>query len=181
MNIIITALKTNLKETIHYLRGVISFQEYYESCQDYILSAIDMPQNKIEIGAGLRSWIASTVWAGYTPEYVYRYLISLFEGEVKNPKEAIEEFLNHFQLNENQYDVYFLFMGSIFRYRELLSTRLSVNFEEDNFFKKLRKKDNKAFVGKMTVEAIDPYVAMRKAYGNLNIFMSFYRVISNRR
>lgn len=178
---LITTLKVNQKETVHYLHGLISFREYYESCQSYVLSVIDKSQNKSEIGAGLRCWIASTIWAGYTPEYVYRFLRNSFNIDIDNPKESIEQFINHFQLNENEYDVYFLFMGSISQYKELLTNRLTVFFEEDPYFNKLKKKDNKAFVGKLKVKAIDPYVAMQMAYENLNIFVSFYRVISNRK
>ena len=178
---LITALRANQKETIHYLYGLISFEEYYEACQRYVLSSFNRPQNKKEIGAGLRCWIASTTWAGYTSEYIYRFLRDSFQKEIQNPKYNIEKFINHFQLNENKYEVYFLFMGSISQYKELLKNRLSVSFEENRFFDKLKKKGNKSFVGKLEVEAIDPYVAENIAYDKLNIFMSFYRVISNRK
>ena len=66
-------------------------------------------------------------------------------------------------------------------YQSLLIKRLEFSFNDDNWFDKLKYKKNKSFVGYVDIKAIDPYVAMEQAYNVLNIFVKFYRVISNHR
>lgn len=72
-------------------------------------------------------------------------------------------------------------MSNVNPYKDLLEQRLRVVFEDDGHFKRIEKKDNKAFVGYLEIETIDPYKAVDMAYGNLDIFISFYRVLSNRK
>ena len=57
---------------------------------------------------------------------------------------------------------------------------MKITYIDDGYFEKLRKKDNKAFIGCVNVDAIDSYRAVEFAYARLEIFISFYRVISNR-
>lgn len=71
-------------------------------------------------------------------------------------------------------------MSSFLKYKELLEQRLDIIYIDDGYFEKLRKKDNKAFIGCVNVDAIDSYRAVEFAYARLKIFISFYRVISNR-
>lgn len=56
------------------------------------------PTYKDEIEFGIRVWIASIVWHGYTPEYVYRYLRSVFDNIVSEPKKELYRFLDHFNM-----------------------------------------------------------------------------------
>ena len=117
---------------------------------------------------------------GYSSSYIYRNLQNRFTNVVENPQSEITEFLNQFNLKAKRFKVYFLFMGSFLKYKELLEQRLEIMYIDDGYFEKLRKKDNKAFIGCVNVDAIDSYRAVEFAYARLEIFISFYRVISNR-
>ena len=178
---LLDSLKCQQKDTVNYLSGLISFPTYYGWCIEYLLNNISIANAKTNIRQGLRSWISSVIWAGYTPEYVYRYLRLSFDKKVDEPLQAITSFVQHFNMEQKEFRVYFLFMSMAEPYRELLMKRLNVVFKDDGHFDSIYKKDNKSFVGYIDVKAIDPYCATQKAHQNLDIFVSFYRVISNRK
>ena len=178
---LLDSLKCQQKDTVNYLSGLISFPTYYGWCIEYLLNNISIANAKTNIRQGLRSWISSVIWAGYTPEYVYRYLGLSFDKKVDEPLQAITSFVQHFNMEQKEFRVYFLFMSMAEPYRELLMKRLNVVFKDDGHFDSIYKKDNKSFVGYIDVKAIDPYCATQKAHQNLDIFVSFYRVISNRK
>ena len=177
---IINSLKSNTKETIFYLHSNITLEKYYNWCIEALLDEVKNPKNKKEINSYLRKWIASTIDFGYSSSYIYRNLQNRFTNVVENPQSEITEFLNQFNLKAKRFKVYFLFMGSFLKYKELLEQRLEIIYIDDGYFEKLRKKDNKAFIGCVNVDAIDSYRAVEFAYARLEIFISFYRVISNR-
>lgn len=178
---LISSLRVQKEDTIHILNGLIPLIDYHNWCVDYIIKHIKNPNAKNEIRDGLRSWISTIIWGGYSPEYVYRYLRNSFENEVDEPLESIDHFIRHFDMTKNKYRVYFLFMGNLIPYKEMIRTRLDVNFEDDGFLKLVEKRDNKGFVGYVDIEEIDPYAAANLAYRRLDIFIGFYRVLSNRK
>lgn len=106
----------------------------------------------------------------------------LFAEVVGNPYEVAENFINHFDFEKKEYAVYLNFYKSVKPYKDLLSQRLEVIFEDDGNFEKIgnTKYKNESFVGKIIVKELDPYEAISEAYQRLDIFFSFYRVISNR-
>lgn len=178
---IIKSIKISPKETIYYLAGVIRPDKYYEWCVEAIVEHSKESKKKSEISASLRKWIASVLDVGYSPEFIYRYLHSVFEGPELEPNVKLRTFLRYFSLETKKYYVYFLFMGAVANYRELLEKRLGISFEEDVFFERIKKKDNKSFIGKLQVEGIDPYIAADEAYSRIDIFIRFYKVLSNRK
>ena len=178
---LIDSLKSHQTDTVRYLSNMISSKVYYKWCVSYVLKYVPKATAKDEILHGLRSWIASVIWAGYSSEYVYRYLKETFSKSVNEPVCEAEKFINHFNMEYRYYRVYFLFMGSIASYRELLNQRLEVVFNDDGYFHEMSQPYNGAFVGYIDVNMFDPYSAARGALANINIFISFYRVISNRK
>ena len=168
-------------ETVYYLDSIVGLKKYYEWNIKYILDNITKSNHKKEISSGLRKWIASVTHIGYSASYIYRYLHSQFNNSVDNPVVAIENFLHHFNLNKEKYRVYINFFSIITSYKELIKNRLSINFCDDGNFSKIFPKNMNSFIGYMDVEAIDSYSASEKAYDRVNIFISFYRVLSNYR
>ena len=178
---LIKSIKSHQKETMHYLYGQLNLSKYYENTVSYILEHIPNSKDKNEIREVLRIWIAATINRGYSAEYIYRYLHSLFGQPVEEPIEMIKKFIDHFNFEKSKYKIYFLFLSANLEYKELLEKRLGICFDDDGHFDKLKKKNNKSFIGRVEVEAIDPYSAVRRASEKLDIFISFYRVISNRK
>lgn len=178
---VIKAIKNNQQETIYYLAGIIRLDKYYSWCIKDLIDNSKDSRKKNEINSLLRKWISSVLDAGYSSEFIYRYLHTCFDGELDNPEERMQQFLRYFTLGKKKYTAYFLFMGSVNNYKRLLSERLNISFENDEFFGRIMKKDNKSFIGKISVEGIDPYIAAEEAYNRIDIFVRFYKVLSNRK
>lgn len=175
------SLQQKQRETVYYLDSIINLGKYYNWTTKYLLNNIMKENQKNEINSCLRKWIASVIYIGYSAPYIYRYLHSQFEQCIENPIDEIEKFLNHFDYNKTKYRVYINFMGGLKSYCDLIKNRLSVRFDADECFAKIFNKNKVGFIGYLDIEAIDPYSAAEEAYSNINIFISFYRVLSNRR
>ena len=182
INRIISEMKNDQGNLIKYLYSSLPFEVYHKKTCLYLLEKINNPNQKEEIEYALRTWIASVVYGGYRSEYIYRHLNKLFAEVVGNPYEVAENFINHFDFEKKEYAVYLNFYKSVKPYKDLLSQRLEVIFEDDGNFEKIgnTKYKNESFVGKIIVKELDPYEAISEAYQRLDIFFSFYRVISNR-
>lgn len=169
-------LTQNQTATVHYLYNRILKKEYYDSCINYLKENTMKANHKSEIEKGLRAWIASAIWHGYTPEYIYRYLRMLFEMQQNNPQDAMESFWSRFNFKKYSYNVYFVFYSRLKPYRELLQERLHISFEDDGHFDQIKKKQN-SFVGYINVKALDDYGAMSRAYSALKIFLRFLKYL----
>lgn len=177
---IINEIRINPNDTIHYLHGLITTSDYMKWCSNYLIEKLNKENAKEEITKGLRGWISAIIQSGYSPEYIYRYLKNEFDKEeIADPYNVCIDFLQHFNKENNEYRVYFRFYAIMKSYQSLLIERLEVSFDDDNWFDQLNNKKNKSFVGYVDIKAIDPYVAMEQAFNALNIFIKFYRVISN--
>lgn len=178
---IIDLINIKQSETVHYLKGIVSTQAYYSWCKEYLLKHILVASHKREIDDSLRSWISSLSWKGYALEYIYRKLHSIYEVSVDDPKRSIQDFINSFDFEPHDFRVYFLFQSNSISYKKLLEDRLHICFEDDGNFYKLRKPKNKSYIGYLEEKGIDPYNAKMVALSRVDIFLSFYRVISNRK
>ncbi len=165
---------------VHYLNSMMSKTDYYYGCIEYLMMHVGDASHKNEIEFALRVWIASVVWYGYSPEYIYRYLRACFDVKVDNPIEKLKEFLKRFDFKPNNYKVYFVFYAKAKVYKTLLKDRLHISFEDDGNFNKL-KKHPEAFIGVMEMDGHDSCGAIQRAYLALNIFLRFYRVFTNKR
>lgn len=165
---------------VHYLNSMVSETDYYDDCIEYLKKHVVDASHKKEIEFALRAWVASVVWYGYSPEYIYRHLRSFFDTKVDNPIEKLEEFLNRFDFKPKNYKVYFVFYAKAKNYKTLLNERLHISFEDDGNFQKL-KKNPEAFVGVIEMDGHDSCGAIQRAYSALNIFLRFYRAFTNKR
>lgn len=176
---LIKSIKSNERNTICYIASTFPFSTYNAWCSTYLVKHLKQANHKVEISKGLRLWLSSIMWVGYTPEYIYRYLKSSFEKEISDPLEAVTDFITHFHFEEHEYRVYFIFQESAVQYKELFNSRLGINFDDDGFFDNITLYNNR-FIGYTDIQAIDPYSARDIGIGALNIFADFYKVLSNR-
>lgn len=180
---VIAELKIDESNTIKYLYSALPFGVYYKKTCEYLLEKIKKPKEKEEIEFALRIWIASVAYGGYRFEYIYRYLNETFSNIEEDIYKITNNFIERFDFKKKEHIVYLNFYKSMDSYKELLSHRLNVVFKDDGNFEKLRnqKNTNKSFVGKLIIEELDSYGAIAAAHRQLDIFFSFYRVLSNRR
>lgn len=165
---------------VRYLHHKMPQKQYHSWCKEYIREHVMQASHKNELEFAARVWISSIIWYGYSPEYVYSFLHTTFSPPCHDPESAITAFLSHFSFSKREYKVYFSFSAMLAEYKDLLSLRLKVNFEDDGLFKDARERRSD-FVGYVSIESLDSYMAIKRAYINLETFLKFYRAISNRR
>lgn len=172
---------TDRDDIITYLANKVGRLEYVEWCTALILEEVVDPKHKKEIEKVLRLWIASILWHGYSPEYVYSYLHKIFDNATSSPLNMLEEFLKHFDFEEHKYDVYFVFYKAVIPYKEQFTKRLKVTFiAEEQYFELYKKKKNQS-IGYVSVNSLDECRAIETAAAQIDVFVRFYKVISNRK
>lgn len=165
---------------VHYLSSMVSKGDYYCECIKYLKKHVIDASHKKEIEFALRTWVASVMWYGYSPEYIYRHLRICFDVKVDNPIGKLEEFLYRFDFKPKTYKVYFVFYARAKEYKTLLKERLHVSFDDDGNFHRL-KRNPKSFVGMIEMKGHDSCGAIQRAYSALNIFLKFYRAFTNKK
>jgi len=174
---IIKSIKKDRSQTIHYLNNQITGRQYFDLASEYLKKHTPTHNHKNEIEYGIRAWITMLIYQGYSPEYVYNRIRQLFLSRVENPEKLLTDFIDSFVLKERNYRVYFSFSRYLTRYKELIGERLGMVFEEFEQVNSIKKKND--FVGYFNINSYDAYSAMKRAYQKINIFVKFFRVISN--
>lgn len=173
------AKKISIKnlDLISYLNNKISFDEYFQCNIAYLKKHIICPNHKKEIEFGLRCWIV-LILSQYSPEYIYNHLNKIFTNNL-TPKESIMYFFDSLLFESHSYRVYFFFTKNLRGYKQLIENRLDVKFVDDGFFSKIYHK-NIETIGYFELKSVDPYSAMQCAFDKLNIFIKYFRVLSNK-
>ena len=164
VNYIYTTIKPN------YLRWVVT----------YLKEHIPKGSHKQEISAGARYWIADVIMRGYSGEFIYKYLETVLIKEPVQSIDILDTFFSRFDFERHKYKVYFHVSNSVVSYAEILNKRLSLQFEDDGNFGKI-KPIRRYTVCYLETDAIDYYTAVIKAYRQINIFFKYYRFLSNQR
>ncbi|MCI9625707.1 MAG: hypothetical protein HFI90_02875 [Clostridia bacterium] len=174
---IVKSMKKDRRQTIHYLNNQISSHKYLSLAVDYIKKHVLMHNHKNEVEFGIRAWITMIVCMGYSADYVYNYMREILSARIENPKKCFMDFIDSFVLKDREFKVYFSFLKHLEKYKTLMMKRLKITFEENKNIKISKKETD--FMGYFIIKSYDNYSAMKKAYERLNIFIKFYRVISN--
>lgn len=177
---IVQGIKNEKDDMVKYFYRKIDPKTYYKWCINYIKEHATQPNHKEEIEFGLRAWIVEMISSGYSPEYIYNFLHISTTDNTMTPKEILFRFLERFSLKKEQYRVYLSLNPILSEYKTLLNQRLHISFEDDNYFHKCRiyKKD---LVGYFDLDSLDDYSAVIVAFKKLDVFIKYYRVISNQR
>lgn len=174
------SIKKDKGDGIRYLYHKISGSTYQNWSTQYLKEHVRQHNHKSEIEFGLRSWITGLLFYGYSPEYIYTYLRERLAATITEPNKTLEEFLDHFNLEKNNYRVYFSFSPALIKHKQLFSARMQIHFESDEYFKQSQRR-KKDFIGYVQIEDLDRYKAAEHAYKKISTFIKYYRVISNRR
>ena len=174
------SIKKDKGDSVRYLYHKIPERTYYDWCIEYLKKQSKQHTHKQEIEFGIRSWISEIIYYGYSAEYVYAYLKESLSGVVADPIQLLDDFLDHFDLENKNYRVYFSFSPELNMYKELFASRMRIFFEDDGYFCHIKRK-KKDFVGYLQIDALDRNKAAENAYKIVLTFIKYYRVISNRR
>lgn len=174
---IIKSMKKDRSQTIHYFNNQITDRQYLSLAAEYIKQHAAIHNHKNEVEYGIRAWVTMLVYMGYSPEYIYNCIHELLAIRIDNPQKCLIDFVDSFVLKEKNFRVYFSFSRYLSKYKKLIEQRLGMVFEECDEVKSIKRKND--FVGCISISSYDAYSAMKKAYERINIFVKFFRVISN--
>lgn len=164
---------------VNYIYKTIK-PNYLSWVEEYLKEHIPQGNHKEEIAAGARIWIADIIMRGYSGEFVYSYLEAVFiRGQVSS-LDILNTFFARFDFKRRKHKVYFYVSNVVASYSEMLNRRLSLQFEDDgnfNMIKPLRR----CHICYLEIDEIDYYTAAIRAYRRINIFLKYYRFLSNQR
>jgi hypothetical protein len=166
---------------MNYLRSTFSNKVYLNWAQIALLECIKFPKEKKQIESITKSLIPELICIGYAPEYIYFNIKRLFFEQKVVSSNCLNEFLNIFDLNRNQYGVYVAASHKVNILKPALERRMNVSFDNDGNFSLLKKDKDKIILHFKDIEALDPYSAMKKTRNQLDLLFQFYGFLSNRK
>lgn len=126
------------------------------------------------------AWIADIIMRGYSGEFIYSYLETIFiRGQVSS-LDILDTYFARFDFKKRKYKVYLYVSDIVASYSEILNKRLTLQFEDDGNFNKI-KPLRRCHICYLEINEIDYYTATIRAYQRINIFSKYYRFLSNQR
>ena len=166
------------QKMMSYLYNIMG--KYPIWAKETLKESIKNPKDKKKIERALRSYLPMLIGLGYHPVHIYRYCKQVFKDTEICNDNCFDRFLNHFNMVDNEYTVYFAVDKRVKKFSSILETRLGVSFEKDEYSKKLKIDHSKYVCINMHRSALDPNGAAIRAYYAFNIFMRFYKFLGNR-
>lgn len=180
----INTMADNLKKertaAVKYLKNKMLNNLYYKWCVEYLKKHSLLHNHKIEIEFASRVWIVEIISNGYAPEYVYNYIQSLMKKPIKDPRQFLFDFLDSFTFSNKKFRVYLIFTPLGLRYKDLFKNRMEITFDDNGEFNSIKVPKN-CFVGYTDINSFDAYSAVYKASKRVNIFIKYFRALSNER
>lgn len=147
---------------------------------NYIKKHISRANHKIEIEKGIRCWLPGIIMKGYSAEFVYNYVEeSLVKSSISSLTD-IDKFFDRFDFVERKYRVYMQIQNTMRTCIPMLEKRLSLIFSDDGNFNQIKLKKNKLLCY-FEIEDYDDYAAVTAAYHRINVFLKYYRFVSDSR
>ena len=129
----------------------------------------------------MRCWLPELIAMGYDADFVYSELRHMFFEKKTVDVRSINDFLDIFNFKVKAYTVYFSVSAIALKYKDILTKRLRLEFDDDGNFKYFKKDSNKIIVFFNKIKAPCPNTAAKIAYNRLDLFFSFYKFVGNKR
>lgn len=154
----------------HYLSWIIAYLKKHISCKNH----------KKEIEYGARCWVSQIIMDGYSGEFIYNYIEDFFINNNINSLDDLSQFFDRFDFEERTYKVYIKISDILSTYADILTTRLSLQFEDDGNFSLINKK-RRYIICYFELNALDYYIAALHARQKIDTFCRYFRFITNKR
>ena len=166
------------RKMLHYLYHSLS--DYPKRCATVLTKTVRKPNDKKKIENVLKSYLSMISGMGYSSDYIYKFCKQIFTCSNITEVNYIEKFISRFDRAEQQYVVYFAIDKNLSVFREILESRLGVSFQRDEYYSRFKYDDQKFICVNISVTALDPSCAARRAFEIFEFFMQFYRFLGNR-
>ena len=169
----------NQKEIMHYLQSYL--QDYVFWCKEYLKEIVPQEKEKKKIDSALKSLIPSLIGAGYSHEYIFFYCRKIFFENPVTSMDSLNIFLDRFDFHQNTYNVHFAIDKQVLAFREVLSARLMIEFDQEANARDF-KYDKKHFgIIKLSTYALDESNALSSGHEKLKLFFRYYNFIGDRK
>lgn len=158
----------------------IAAPNYFNWTVKYLSKHIPHGNHKTEIEKGARCLISDAIMRGYSGEFIYSYIEQTLISHNVSSLCVLDDFFKRFDFKKRLYKIYMQISEDIAVHAEILHKRLSLNFEDDGHFHLMRQ-EKRYVMCYFELEALDYYCATNKAYLAINLFLKYYRFISNKR
>lgn len=180
---ILTQMRSFSEETSHNLVDYIYkiIEPYYLTwIITYLRKHIPCGNHKKEIEYGARCWISQIIMNGYSGEFIYNYIEDFFIDSSINSLDDLALFFDRFDFEKRNYKVYMQVSDSISTYADMLTARLSLQFEDDGHFSLIKQRRHYS-ICYFEISALDYYIAVVRARQKIDTFFRYFRFLSNKR
>ena len=167
------------ERTMEYILYLL--KDYNAWCREYVSKIVLHEKEKKKIDRALRSYIPSLIGDGYAHEYIYYYTNETFFKQPVNSAEVLTTFLNRFDFRKRNYDVYIAVDKHSLLFKDVLSERFEVEFEQEQYAQDFKYDAEKYSIVKICIYALDEPNAARAAYDRLNVFFKYYQFVEDYR
>lgn len=157
----------------------VLLQKYIKWCEKCLSEISKKEKEKKKIDNALRSYISCLIGLGYSQEYIYHFLCTVFNTNNIEPEKALDMFINRFDFKLRKYTVYVAVNKEVLNFREILKKRIGANFDEDKYCMKLKHDEKIYTIVKFKVSALDDKNALKKVDNKLNLFFRYYNFFSH--
>lgn len=160
-------------ETIEFLQRSV-FSDYLKWSIEYIKDIVSQTREKKKTERAIRCFIPELLRYGYSRDEIYHSARRMLEDDII-PSKALENFLGFYDCKKKQYDVYLNISVKLLEFKDILSKRLHVIFNDDGNFKKYETRTGFCPVVLKQIEALDASAAANQAFKCIEFFTIYYQ------
>lgn len=165
------------QNTMEFLCHVIS-EQYLSWSKEYIKFIVPQNKEKKKIERAIRCFVPELLHCGYSRDEIYHSAKQLLSTRT-DPKTALDDFLGQYDRKRKTFCVYLGISESLLSFREILATRLGIEFNDDGNFDKVENWNGYCTVKLDKIQALDASAAANQAFTRIELFTSFYQYFGN--
>ncbi len=160
-----------------YLLHAFGETKYFAWCCEYTKWIVKQNNQKDRIEQILKCLVPELISRGYSSQYIFHYNKKCL---LKTDVPSIDLFVDRFDCKKRVYKVYMTAEERITAFKELLSDRIGIIFEDDGNYKKYKHDDGYVIFHFNDIKALDDNNASRIAFERINLFLSFFTAVGNK-
>ena len=169
--------KNNRNQLMDYLLQTIG-SNYLSWIKNYILEIVPEGKQKSKIEKAIRCFLPELLLCGYSSHEIYYRAKSIINSRTYTTS-ILKSFLNRFDRKEKQFTAYLAIKKDLANFKDILSDRVGVIFNDDGNFHRFEPWDDYTVVKLQDIDALDAGGAADMAYKQLSFFASFYQFVGD--
>lgn len=165
------------QETMEFLYHSICAQ-YLEWSKEYIKFIVPQNREKKKIERAIRCFVPELLHYGYSRDEIYHSAKQLLSDQT-DPNTALDAFLEQYDRQVQTFCVYLGISEQMTSFRDVLTRRLGIIFDDDGNFEKLETRHGYCTVKVGNIQALDASAAANQAFASIELFTSFYQYFGN--